>query len=136
MASRKLSRSISLATKSAQLAVAASQVMAHRMSRMASAGANYADHDLQELARMGSEKQTAFLASWNAMALQALRCQHAFMLAWFQAAWMPWSSSRMSPASIASQLQSAAMATLLSGLGPVHRTAVANAKRLGRKQLR
>ena len=136
MASRKLSRSISLATKSAQLALAAPQVMAHRMSRMALAGTNYSDHDLQELARMGSEKQTAFLASWNAMALQALRYQHTFVLAWFQAVWMPWARSRMSPASLAKQLQSATMATLLSGLGPVHHTAVANAKRLSRKQLR
>ena len=136
MTSRNLHRTISLATKSTQLALAAPQVIAHRMSRIAMAGGNFADHDVQELARMGSEKQTAFIASWNAMALQALRHQNAFMLAWFQAAWMPWFRWGISPTSVATKLQSAAVATLLSGMGPVHRTAVANARRLGSKRRR
>ena len=136
MASRKLRRSVSLATKSAQLAVAAPQVVAHRMARMALHGANYTDQDLKEFARMGSEKQVAFLASWNAMALQVLRYQHSFMLSWFQAVCMPWLRAGMTPASIASRLQSAAMGTALSGLGPIHRTARANAKRLPLTRLR
>ena len=135
-AARNLRKSISLATKSTQLALAAPRVMAHRMSRMALGGTDYADKDLKELARMGSEKQTAFLASWNAIALQVLRHQHAFMFAWFKAVWMPWLQPGMSPTSIANRLQSAAMAICLSGLGPIHRTAVANAKRLGRNQRR
>lgn len=130
MASRNLRRSISLATKSAQLAVAAPQVVAHRLSRMALHGANYSDQDLKEFARMGSEKQAAFLASWNAMALQVLRYQQSFMISWLQAVCMPWLGAGMTPASVVSRMQSAAIGTALSGLAPIHRTARANAKRL------
>ena len=104
MASRNLRRSISLATKSAELAVATPQVVAHRLTRMALGGGNYSDQDLKEFARMGSEKQVAFLASWNAMALQVLRYQHSFMLSCLQIVCMPWLCAGMTQASIASRV--------------------------------
>jgi hypothetical protein len=100
------------------------------MARMAMHGANYTDQDFKEFARMGSEKQAAFLASWNAMALQVLRYQHSFMVSWLQAVCMPWLRAGMTPTSIASRFQSAVMGTALSGLGPIHRTVRGNAKRL------
>ena len=130
MASRNLRRSISIATKSTQLALAVPQVVAHRMNRMARAGANYSDRDIKEFYRMGTEKQAAFLASWNSMALQILRYQHALMFSWCKATWMSWVGARMTSVSMVTQWQSAAMATALSGLQPIHRTAVANARRL------
>jgi hypothetical protein len=48
--------------------------------------------------------------------------------------WAP--ASRRKPASVAWQVQSAAMGVLDKGLAPVHRKAVANAKRLARTKLR
>jgi len=130
MASRKLSKSLALATKSTQLALAAPQVIAHRISRVAQAGPRPSSRDHKEFTRMATEKQTAFLTAWNGMALEVFKYQQGFMLKWFQAAWMPWTGTKMTFASMAAQLHKAGMATVLSGLAPIHRTAVANAKRL------
>ena len=130
MSARRIRRSVSLATKSAQLAWAAPQVVAHRVTRMALAGSDPSSRDRREFALMGAEKSAAFLASWNAMAMQAARAQQAFLLSWFKAVWMPWLGTRMTAASVANQMQNAALGIAASGLGPVHRRAVANARRL------
>lgn len=130
MASRKLRKSLALATKSTQLALAAPKVIAHRVSRMAQAGSQASSRDQREFSRMASEKQTAFLSAWSGMGLEVVKYQQRFMLNWFQAVWMPWLGKKMTFASMTGQLQQAAMATALSGLAPFHRTAVANAKRL------
>jgi len=86
---------------------------------------------------MIAEKNSAFGESWNAMALQALQSQRAFAAALALAA-TPTRSTRASPAAhaLATQLQRATLAVIGKGLAPVHRRAVANAKRLARTRLR
>jgi hypothetical protein len=126
-------RSRKLSTQMSELAFAAPQVVAHRMTRMALAGAHPSARDRREFALMSSEKRAAFNESWLAMGLQAWRAQQQMALACWQAAWMPWTGSR---APSAAQWQNAALGVLGQGLKPVHRRAVANAKRLGRTKLR
>jgi hypothetical protein len=127
----------SLSTKTAELAFAVPQVVAHRLLRMAGAGPNLSARDRKEFARMIAEKNSAFGESWNAMALQALQSHRAFAESLARAVWTP-PSARSQPEAnaLAAQLQRAALAVFGKGLAPVHRRAVANAKRLARTRLR
>ena len=129
--------STSLSAKTAELALAVPQVVAHRLLRMAHAGPHLSARDRKEFARMVAEKHSAFGESWNAMALQTLQSQRTFAAALALAA-TPTRSTRASPAAqtLATQLQQAALAVIGKGLAPVHRRAVANAKRLARTRLR
>ena len=137
MPARRRRPSVSLSTKTAELALAVPQVVAHRVLRMANAGPHLSARDRKEFARMIAEKNSAFGESWNAMALQALQSQRAFAAALALAA-TPARSTRASPVAqaLATHLQQAAVAVLGKGLAPVHRRAVANAKRLARTRLR
>jgi len=121
-----------LALRTAELAFAAPQVVAHRVARMAGAGPTLSKRDQREFRLMGSEKVVAFAVSWNAMVLQALRVQQALYFSFVRSLWSPWLGSRASSRTTA-QLQGAALGILNKGLGPVHRTATANARRLTRR---
>jgi hypothetical protein len=94
-----------LAARTSELWFAAPQVVAMRLARMAQHGMQPDARDQAEMLRMGSEKIAAFSQGWVAM-------------------WMAfWTFPlRMTPAR--------AMTVAAAGLAPVHRTAVANAKRL------
>ena len=129
--------SLSLSAKTAELAFAVPQVVAHRLLRMAHAGPHLSARDRKEFARMIAEKHSAFGESWNAMAVQSLASQRAFAAVLALAA-TPTRSARSGPAAhaLAAELQHAALAVLGKGLAPVHRRAVANAKRLARTRLR
>jgi len=137
MPARRRRPPASLSAKTAELALAVPQVVAHRLLRMAHAGPHLSARDRKEFARMIAEKNSAFGESWNAMALQALQSQRAFAAALALAATVPRSARADPPAqAFAAQLQQAALAVLGKGLAPVHRRAVANAKRLARTRLR
>jgi hypothetical protein len=123
-----------LAQRSAELIFAVPPVMAHRIARMALAGSMPSERDRREFNLMSAEKTAAFQQSWAAMAMQAWRAQQAFALFWWRACLSPWGPPSMQ--AIGTQLQSAALGVLGHGLAPVHRTAVANAKRLSRTRLR
>jgi hypothetical protein len=122
---RTLSRSM------AELAVAAPQVVAHRLARIAVA-------DQPEIHRMSHEKVAAFWESWAAMGWQAIAVQQrawlAFQASLWQGAWLPLAAVKPSTGwmtDAASQWQRGALEVLQHGLAPVHKRALANAKRLG-----
>ena len=133
MTARRTKRS--LAIRTAELAFAAPQVVAHRVARMASAGPTRQKRDQKEFRLMTSEKVAAFAASWAAMVLQALRAQQALYLSFVRSLWSPWLGSRAS-SRMTAQLQNAALGVLNKGIGPVHRAATGNAKRLARQARR
>lgn len=84
---------------------------------------------------MGVEKMAAFSESWNAMTIQALRANYEVVASIWRAWWAFWLSGKTSPL-LRSQFHDAAYGVLSQGIGPVHRRAVANAKRLARTSLR
>ena len=128
-------RAASLAARTAELAVAVPQVVAHRMTRMAIAGPVPSSRDRQEFTRMVAEKNTAFVASWQAMAAQAIVAQQAFAATMVRAMWTsPWRAQP--PYAMFAQVHDAALGVIGEGLAPVHRKAVANAKRLAKTRLR
>ena len=136
MPARRKPVSPSLAWKAAELAVAVPQVVAHRVTRMALAGPKLSPRDRKEFERMVAEKNAAFAASWSAMAWQAALAQQtlaASLMASFLAAGR---GRKPSPAASAMQWQRAAVGVLGKGLAPVHRKAVANARRLAKTKLR
>ena len=107
----------SLALKSAELAGAAPQVIAMRLTRMAAAGHQPTAHDRAEMFRMGNEKLMAFSQSWLAM----------------------WTAWWLLPLRLGFNWRGAgarAATTILGeGLAPIHKAATANVRRLTRASL-
>ena len=136
MASRRTRAKSSLAQQAAELALAVPQVVAHRMTRMALAGPHPSPRDRKEFARMVAEKNEAFGEAWRAMALHGVRTQQALGASLFASFLSIAKGRRPSPARSVAQLQHATLGVLGKGLAPVHRKAVANARRLARTKLR
>ena len=130
---RRSRRHASLAVKSAELALAAPFVAAERMTRMALSGATPSARDRKEFRGMISEKAVAFAQSWQAMAWQAARANQAFTAALLRSMLVP---GRKPALPSASALHEAALGVIGVGLAPVHRKAVANARRLARSKRR
>lgn len=126
-------RARSLAAKSAELAFAAPLVIAHRVARMAVAGSSPSERDRKEFQRMGTEKSAAFSESWNAMAMQAFVANQRLAASLMRSFW---TARPLTAKAIAAQWQNAALGVIGKGMAPVHREAVANAKRLGRAKHR
>lgn len=136
MPSSRRHTSRSLATKTAELALATPQVMAHRLTRMALAGHTPSARDRKEFHLMGAEKVAAFQESWMAMGLQVWQVQMQMWTSTMQAFWMPWGRTAPGSGNVMAQWQKATLGILGQGMAPVHRRAVANAKRLGHTRLR
>ena len=132
MTIRRRRKSKSLAAQTFELGIAAPQVIAHRVARMASAGTSLSARDRAEFQRMGMEKIAAVNEAWTAMAAQAFLENQKFALTFMQSLWFPWMRPTPTAKSVSRQLKRAAVGTLGKGLAPVRRRAVANAKRLGR----
>jgi hypothetical protein len=73
MATRRTRKAGSLAAQTIALGIAAPQVAAHRVARMAMAGASPSARDRKEFHRMGTEKMIALNEAWSAMAFEAFR---------------------------------------------------------------
>ena len=136
MLSRRRRKSLSLLAKSAELAIAAPQVIAHRVVRMAIAGPTLSARARKELHLMVAEKLAGFGEAWSAMVLQTIRANQRLAVSLFLAFWAPSLRRPASTTAVAAQLQGAALDILATGLAPLHRKAVANAKRLARTKLR
>lgn len=114
-------KSTALPLKSAELALAVPQVVAHRLTRMALAGPVWNARDRREFHGMGQEKVLAFWQSWFAMGWAMTQALQKAWLAMLQGARVP-------------SLDMNAIAA--KGLAPVHRRATGNARRLARTRLR
>lgn len=110
----------------AELAVAVPQVMGHRLTRLAMAGPNPSARDQREFQRMATEKAAAMGEAWFAMWMQGVATQQRLALAAVTGLAMPSTAA----------LTRAGLGVLGHGLAPVHRRAVANAKRLSRTKLK
>ena len=143
-----------LAWKTGEMMLASAQVIQHRTSRMAAAGAAPSARDRREFALMGQEKIEAGVESATAMAAQMMAMnpllgpralKHMMTGA---AAIMSLAASRtpgqavarharlvrtMTPSTGTAQFSAASARLAQRGLKPIHSRATANAKRLGRR---
>jgi hypothetical protein len=131
MAIRRRRRSRSLAMQSFELGLAAPQVIAHRVARMAAAGSSPSARDRAEFQRMGVEKIAAANEAWTAMATQAFIENQKLAMGMMQSIWFPWMRAPTAR-SVSKQMNRAGAAILGKGVAPVRRRAVANARRLRR----
>jgi hypothetical protein len=123
----RTSRTTRTALQAVELGLAAPQVVAHRLTRMALAGHTPSPRDRQEFTGMVVEKQVAFAQAWMAMFAEGLRLQQELALSWMRGASAAQQSARAKKG----------MARIAgAGLAPVHRKATSNAKRLARTRLR
>lgn len=128
-------RTTRAAKQAVELALAAPQVVAHRTMRMALAGTSPSARDQREFWLMGTEKALALGESWMAMFAEAARVNQQIALSMMRAFWFPWLSPLPTLAQGSARLQKAALGVLGKGIGPVHRRATGNARRLGRLKL-
>jgi hypothetical protein len=138
---KTLEKQARLVTKSMETLEAAPKVIAARTAQMGFAGMTPSTQNQHEFMRMGSEKARAFYESWNAMAAQLFRSQQAYMQSVAQEWWrnsmrFSWPThywqgdfSKQVAASQQKMLDTS-LSVMEKGLDPVHRRAVANAKRL------
>jgi hypothetical protein len=136
MSYRRTRSSKPLAVQAAELALAVPQVIAHRAARMALAGPRPSARERKEFHRMGAEKVAAFGEAMHAMALQTVQANQHLAASCMQAFWLPWAGSQRSRKSASRRISSAALEIAVKGMAPVHRRAVANARRLRRTKLR
>ena len=129
---RRRRKSKSLAAQTFEFGIAAPQVIAHRVARMASAGTSPSARDRAEFHRMGIEKIAAANEAWTAMATQAFLENQKLALPFMQSLWFPWIRPTPTAKSVSRQLNRAAVRILDEGMAPVRRRTAANAKRLGR----
>jgi hypothetical protein len=102
-------------------------VIAHRLTRTALAGPTLSARDGKEFSGMVMEKHAAAAQAWMGMFAEGLRFQQQLALSLLTAA---------TPRQHAARTRSAASRIASAGLAPIHRKAVANAKRLARTKLR
>ena len=131
------SKQYRLSRRSSELAQAVPQVIAHRVGRMMGAGPIPSAKDQQEFYRMGAEKVEAFYESWMAMAAQTLAAQQQFATWWLQVWWKAAMSGWTNPPTMShlssragSKMMDSMLDVTMSGMAPVHRRAVDNARRL------
>lgn len=128
-------RKASAASKAADIAVAAPQVIAHRVTRMALAGPLPDARDRKEFTGMVQEKQLAFAQSFVAWNTAVLRWQMHMQMQWFSAClrgdYAKAFNQLFSPLPLAVAGEKAAA----QALEPVRRKAVSNAKRLAKTPL-
>jgi len=126
---------------------AAPQVIAHRMQRMWLAGAFPGDVDRAEFRRMVDEKGEAWLEAMLSTSIEIWKLWISIASSSMQAGWIAPTPAGMSEWSRASSFASAGRSAYCGavrrwarsaphiafvGLGPVHRRATANARRLAR----
>jgi hypothetical protein len=111
--------------KTADIMASSPIVIANRLARFASPGAVTNVKDQAEFQRMGAEKVAAFYESWNAMGLEVMRVQQEWAYQSAFAWWPQHAAAKAWPSPV-----EAALRVIDEGLAPVHRRAVANARRL------
>jgi hypothetical protein len=140
-----------LATKVAELAIAAPQVVAIRTARMLAAGASPDASDRAEFSRMVPEKVSALWESMFAMSRQLVTTQQEYarsaatkwmrvwMTPWWLSAYRPLTRTTASLPVLAAlagptprERQRTAVKLIEKALGPVHKRATANSRRLTR----
>lgn len=132
--SRASRKSEELQKKATELAEAAPQVIAKRLGSLAASGPMLSLQDQQDLQEMVSEKQTAFTQSFVAMSMQMMVSQQELAMKAMKSLIWPTGSANANLMQAADDAQSAALDVLDKGLDPIHKTAVANAKRLNKKK--
>jgi hypothetical protein len=135
MPNRRSPRSSSAAGKLAELSLAAPQVVAHRLTRMALAGPVLSSRDRKEFTGMVHEKQLAFSQGLMGAWLEVARVNQAMLLSAMTSLWTP--KSPLARARTSARQMNSGMNTVADKfLAPVHRKAVSNARRLAKTRLR
>jgi hypothetical protein len=134
-------KSMAIGRQTTELMMATPQVVAHRLARLAMAGAMPSARDQREFHMMSAEKVAAFGESWNAIAIEVMKVQQQVALGVARAMWSPFGVGRGQPSLISMFTPSArsistALGVIDKGMAPVHRRAVANAKRLRSTRIR
>ena len=123
------------AAKMVDISLAAPQVVAHRVTRMAHSGPVLSERDRKEFTGMVQEKQLAFAQSFLAWNTAVLRWQMHMQMQWFSACLRGDYAKAFQPFFSPLPLAAAGEKAAAQALEPVRRKAVSNAKRLAKTPL-
>ena len=130
MNKRHYRSALKYARQTAEMNTAAQQVIAHRMTRMLTAGATPSARDRAEFQRMFTEKGAALVEAQMQMAQHWMR-MHQALAADVVQTWSAWWAAPLSLSTPGARHSATAFANAMTrSLSPFHRRAVANAKRL------
>lgn len=132
---RRVRGAATLPVQLAELAVAAPQVIAHRVTRMAIAGHQPSARDRKEFTGMVAEKQLAFSQALTVLATESVKAQVRLSTEWLKLL-TPGGLTPARAARLARETNASALAVASKAIAPVHRKATANAKRLAKTKLR
>src|SRR5580765_3268999 len=104
---RQRAKTSALAVQAAEIALAAPQVIAHRLTRMALSGPRLSERDRKEFALMVAEKNAAFTEAWQAMATHSARANQALAASLLKSLLGVAHGKRPSPARSVAQLHHA-----------------------------
>ncbi len=119
-------------TQLSSLSVAAPQVIAHRVARMATAGPLPSHADRKEFVGMVVEKPMAFAASLQNMWLAAAWANWNLMASLSRSLLQPKAYTPAASAKLARRIGRTGLSVVSKGLAPIERKASANARRLSR----
>ena len=128
MSKRRSRKTATVVAQAIDLSLAVPQVVAHRVTRMALAGAQPSARDRREFERMGTEKIAALQESWSAMGAEWWRANQRLTATLLRSFWFPWTGAWIH--AVSRQTDGIATDLLAAGMAPLRRRAVANAKRL------
>ena len=133
MKKRPHSSASRVASRLAQLSSDVPQVVAHRVSRMATSGPVPSARDQREFTGMVMEKPMAFAHSYMNMWMAGLQVQQTFWASLSRAMLQPpWLSLR-THADAFHRAGQGGWFVLDRGIGPIQRQAASNARRLNRR---
>ena len=136
MKKRSHSSASRVASRLAQLSSDVPQVVAHRVSRMATSGPMPSARDRREFTDMVVEKPMAFAHSAVNMWMAGLQVQQTFWVSLSRAMLQPPWLSLQAHADLIHGAGQGGWFVLDQGIGPIQRQASANARRLNRRASR
>ena len=125
-----------LLSQLSSLSITTPQVIAHRVSRMASASPVLSARDRREFTGMVVEKQVAFARSVQNMRLAGAKVNQELLVAWSRAMIQPQWLKPAAGSRLARQVNQSGLSVLSEALAPIERKASANARRLSRRKKR
>lgn len=136
MKKRSRSSASRVASRLVQLSADVPQVVAHRVSRMASTGPVPSARDRREFTGMVVEKPMAFAHSAMNMWMAGLQVQQAFWASLSRAMWQPPGRFLQAHADAVRRAGQGGWFVLDQGIGPIQKQAASNARRLNRRSAR
>lgn len=116
--------------KSSELSLAVPDVINKRLTMIAMQNPLNNHKEMREMEQMVTEKQTAFMQSWQDMCTQSLISQQRIASTIMNNFWKMSTLQPVNPTTLMFQISNETLKVIEKGMHPIHATATANSRRL------